>query len=179
MIYYTSSILSSKLAINLPRWKRWVRDFLPPDPLGGKQSGYARQLSLKEAFIVFFGGYLISELHFSVPEAGNILFDLSPWLKKKGYYNLHPHNGTAFDFSSDNPKVFFIEIFTLPNIGFNYVIREMASAAEQDDTGLTIDHYTKTLVGTDIDPRSDGKTFCFRSVVISELYSDFIKRVLA
>jgi hypothetical protein len=47
--YYTNREISQKLEINLARWKRWSRSFLPPDPLGGMQSGYARQYAFKES----------------------------------------------------------------------------------------------------------------------------------
>ena len=55
--YYTNRELSSLLNINLAKWKRWSREFLPPDPLGGKQSGYARQYHADQAFTLFLGGH--------------------------------------------------------------------------------------------------------------------------
>ena len=76
--------LAENLGINLARWKRWSREFLPPDPLAGKQAGYARQYYVNDAFTVFLGGCLVSELGFSVPDARKILGDLDPWLDKKG-----------------------------------------------------------------------------------------------
>ena len=77
--------LAEKLQINLARWKRWSREFLPPDPLAGKQAGYARQYYLNDAFTVFLGGYLVAELGFSVPAAREVLSDLEPWLAAKGF----------------------------------------------------------------------------------------------
>ena len=44
--FYLNRELSDRLGIRLSRWKRWSREFLPPDPLGGLQSGFARQYSL-------------------------------------------------------------------------------------------------------------------------------------
>ena len=88
MIYFQSKYLAEKLNINLAKWKRWSRTFLPPDPLGGLRSGYARQFSLKEAFCVHLGGYLVSTLKFTVPEAQQILHDLEGWLTEEGYYSL-------------------------------------------------------------------------------------------
>lgn len=78
--YFNSRQLSEKLGINLARWKRWSREFLAPDPLGGKQSGYARQFSLNEAFLVFTGGYLVGNLGLSIPEAKTILSCFSEWV---------------------------------------------------------------------------------------------------
>ena len=81
--YYSSRELSRKLRIPLNRWKRWAREFLPPDPLGGLQSGYARQFSSREAFTVYLGGFLVAGLGFSIPEARQIIKDLNGWMKKK------------------------------------------------------------------------------------------------
>ena len=50
--FYTNKELSRTFSINLAKWKRWSREFLPPDPLGGLQSGYARQYNLDEAFML-------------------------------------------------------------------------------------------------------------------------------
>lgn len=77
--------LAETLNINLARWKRWSREFLPPDPLAGKQAGYARQYYLNDAFSVFLGGYLVGELGFSIPAARAVLSDIEPWLVAKGF----------------------------------------------------------------------------------------------
>lgn len=90
--YYTSREISEKLEVNLARWKRWSRAFLPPDPLGGMQSGYARQYAFKDLFKVFLGGHLLSHLKLSLPESIQVLADLSPWLKKNGFFD---PNGSA------------------------------------------------------------------------------------
>ena len=88
--FYTNRELSQIFSINLAKWKRWSREFLPPDPLGGLQSGYARQYNLDEAFTVFLGGHLVVDLKFTIPESRQILFDLKQWLLDHGFY---------FDFS--------------------------------------------------------------------------------
>jgi len=90
--FYTNKELSQIFSINLAKWKRWSREFLPPDPLGGLQSGYARQYNLDEAFTVFFGGHLVGNLKFSIPEARTILHDLHQWLVDHEFY---------FDFSGN------------------------------------------------------------------------------
>ena len=79
--YFSNRELATRLGINLARWKRWSREFLAPDPLGGFQSGYARQFHPDDAFRVFLGGHLVSRLHASIPEAKRILDDLEEWLK--------------------------------------------------------------------------------------------------
>lgn len=81
--YYSSRELSRMLQIPLNRWKRWSREFLSPDPLGGLQSGYARQFSTREAFTVYLGGFLVAGLGFSIPLARQVIRDLNGWMKKK------------------------------------------------------------------------------------------------
>jgi hypothetical protein len=98
--YYLARDLAGRLEINLAKWKRWSREFLPPDPLGGLQSGFARQYSLKEALLVALGGFLVGELKFAVPEARAILKDLGPWLRTAGYLRLRI-NGVS---SQKDPK---------------------------------------------------------------------------
>jgi hypothetical protein len=88
MRYYTNREISALLGINLARWKRWSRSFLPPDPLGGMQSGYARQYTVKDLFKVFLGGHLLGHLRLSVAESRQVLDDLTPWLKKAGFLRL-------------------------------------------------------------------------------------------
>ena len=80
--FFMNRELAERLGLPLSRWKRWSREFLPPDPLGGLQSGYARQYSLRDAFAVYLGGYLVAGMGFSIPEARRILQDLNGWLKK-------------------------------------------------------------------------------------------------
>ena len=84
--FYTNKELSKKFNVNLARWKRWSREFLPPDPLGGLQSGYARQYNPDEAFTVVLGGHLVGDLKFSIPETKQILADLQQWLVDHDFY---------------------------------------------------------------------------------------------
>ena len=94
--YYTNRELAEKLEVNLARWKRWSRSFLPPDPLGGMQSGYARQYLFKDLFKVFLGGYLLGHLKLSVNESRKVLDDISPWLGNNGFFD--------WDFSDKEKK---------------------------------------------------------------------------
>jgi hypothetical protein len=84
--FFTNRELSDRLGIKLAKWKRWSREFLPPDPLGGMQSGYARQYNPDQAFTVFLGGHLVADLKFSIPEANQIFQDLNKWLSEKGFF---------------------------------------------------------------------------------------------
>jgi hypothetical protein len=84
--FYTNRELSQIFNVNLAKWKRWSREFLPPDPLGGLQSGYARQYNLDDAFTVYLGGRLVGELKFTIPESRQILADLHQWLLDHDFY---------------------------------------------------------------------------------------------
>jgi hypothetical protein len=81
-----SSWLSEELGISHTKIRRWAKEFLPPDPKATLRSGYAREFSLNDAFTIFLGGFLVSELNFSVFEAQKIILTLRPWLFSKGLY---------------------------------------------------------------------------------------------
>ncbi|KPJ77088.1 MAG: hypothetical protein AMJ54_09420 [Deltaproteobacteria bacterium SG8_13] len=95
--YFLGRDLADRLHVPLARWKRWAREFLPPDPLGGLQSGYARHYSIDEAFTVYLAGHLVSRSRFSIPESRQILSDLDHWLAGEGY-----RAGTATDSPGEN-----------------------------------------------------------------------------
>lgn len=78
--FYDARKLSKKLNIPLARFKRWGREFLPPDNLGGFQTGYARQYNLNEAFKVYFGGFLVHNAKLAIPQAKYVTEVLSPRL---------------------------------------------------------------------------------------------------
>lgn len=92
--FYNNRELAIKFKINPAKWKRWSREFLAPDPLGGMQSGYARQYHPDQVFTVYFGGYLVAHLKFTIPEAKKILADLEKWLHENGFcFNGNPAMG--------------------------------------------------------------------------------------
>lgn len=85
----TNRQAAEKFGINFAKWKRWSREFLPPDPSAGMQRGVTRQYSPEEAFTVYLGGYLVSDLRISVSEAKAVLKDLLPdWLEKHDIFPL-------------------------------------------------------------------------------------------
>jgi len=106
--FYKNQELSQKLNIKLSRWKRWSREFLPPDPLGGLQSGYARQYNSDQAFTVFLGGYLVAELKFAIPEARRILHDWHDWLVAHKFYS--DYSGSAPSTTENSVNVQYYQI---------------------------------------------------------------------
>jgi hypothetical protein len=203
MIYYNSRYLSTKLDINLARWKRWVREFLPPDPLGGMQSGVTRQFNTKDAFKVYLGGYLVGNLKFAIPDAVTILSDLSSWLKAQGYFQIHTRpslNGT------DQMVPYHLIIY--PNFGpnsganlgpnpgpnaepksgpppdfktvrrFSYELRSVVSD-ETNESGARLLHESRFLIDGDKPDAEFGQfdPMCGFMVALTRLYTDFLEKL--
>ncbi len=145
MIYFNSKYLSKCLGINLAKWKRWAREFLDPDPLGGFQSGYARQFSNKDAFRVFLGGFLVSEMKFSIPQARQILSDLHHWLTQHHLYALPIQNSTS-PAQSHN-----IYIYPLKGGKFGYAVRTMTESALIIKENRHEEHFQLQLIGLSTD----------------------------
>lgn len=174
MIYYKSKYLSLKLRINIAKWKRWSRDFLPPDPLGGLQSGVARQFNLRDVFKIYFGGYLVSELKFTIPEAVRILAELSPWFKKNGFYELQSKVGVAPD---QNISKALIYIYEDAAQQFTYSIRSILSETQPGPDGLNQETFNLTLIGTGVDPLATGQSDSATVIAIDTLYNDLLRRI--
>ena len=78
--------ISSSFGVKLSTWKRWSREFLPPDPTARMRSGQTRFFSPNQTFEVYLGAHLVSSLKFSIPEAREIIGLLKQWLRKNGVY---------------------------------------------------------------------------------------------
>ncbi len=154
--YYTNKTLSSSLGTNLAKWKRWSREFLPPDPLGGMQSGYARQYTPDEAFTVYLGGHLVADLHFTIPAVRQILTDLAEWLAENGFAY---ETGAIAETPGQPalPDVTDHMIYVTPvrsndtpdggqSGGFHYLIREILSTepAVRDGMKIQVEHLVET-----------------------------------
>ncbi|BBO66830.1 hypothetical protein DSCA_07600 [Desulfosarcina alkanivorans] len=161
--YYTNRELSEKLEINLARWKRWSRSFLPPDPLGGMQSGYARQYTFKDLLKVFLGGHLISHLRLSVQDSRKVLADLAPWLKKAGFFDMNGSLGAESQ-KTEPPQPYRIYFCPLPRAetrngsNFGYLIRRSVSVdSDESAPGHRVtERVAETLIHSGA---PDGRTF--------------------
>lgn len=78
--------ISERLKIINTTWRRWSREFLPPDPSAGMRAGKSRLYTAEEAFAVYLGGTLVGGYKLSVHDARSVLQHLLPWLKRKGYF---------------------------------------------------------------------------------------------
>jgi hypothetical protein len=174
MIYRDSRYLSSKLDIRLSKWKRWAREFLPPDPLGGLQSGVARQFNTKDAFKVYLGGHLVGQLKFSIPDAARILTDLCPWLEGNGFFSIQPQldDDLRRSFPQHHIYIYVLQNNGLQNKKFVYCIRTIQS--------LKVDDLSKQetssieLISTDFDPIDSGDVSSAQLLAITTIYLAFL-----
>ena len=175
--FYVNRELSQRLQIRLSRWKRWSREFLPPDPLGGLRSGYARQYTLDQAFMVFLGGHLVAGMHFSVPEAQRIIADLWPWLDQEGLparRHAGLRKGVAEGGATPETMVFIYRRSTGPstNLDFAYVARTRLADEAFTENGVQIRRvtYSETVLPSG-SGRADGDGGrCFDELDSSVLY---------
>ena len=171
MIYFNSRYLSQCMNINLAKWKRWVREFLAPDPLSGMQSGYARNLNLKDAFFVYLAGFLVSELRLSIDQAKQLMTDIEPLLKQQGFQTLH----TA---QRPDPHIaVWIAIYPIRTSGLGFVpIVDSDQSCHADAKGLQaqpclrIEHPIRNLLST-------GKFVSARLIAITDIYNQFVDRI--
>ncbi len=171
MIYFDSKYLSQRLQINPAKWKRWTREFLPPDPLGGYQSGFARQFSYGDAFRVFLGGHLVGMLKFSIPEARQILSDLESWIKKQGFFAIPAGN------SNRDSKVDHIYIYNLENGKFAYAVRTVM-VHQWDGASMHTECYALTTINTARDILADTQIPHARVILVRVLHRLFLEAIV-
>ncbi len=136
--FFTSRELSHNLQIPLAKWKRWSREFLPPDPLGGLQSGVARRYSVDQALTVYIGGHLVAEQKASIPEASQIMAELHACFKDIGVFantRIHPRYRLGEYGAISSFCIFICRDLNVP-IGtspFNFTVRGLVSREVFDD----------------------------------------------
>jgi hypothetical protein len=183
--YYTSREISKKLNINLARWKRWSRAFLPPDPLGGVQSGYARQYIFKDLFKVFLCGHIVSHLKMSVPDSLKVMLDLSPWLKKNGYFHMIQINDSSAKNTNQSHchRIYFCPLkVTSGKRGseFGYLIRKTITFQYEGSSACRPIRETgeETMINSEA---ADGFAFlqdsAVRMINLTPLYRELIERL--
>jgi hypothetical protein len=180
--FYNSKELSQKFKVKLAKWKRWSREFLPPDPLGGLQSGYARQFNSDEVFTVFLGGHLVSDLKYSIPDARQILQDLHQWLVDHDFY--FDFSGTA---NAPQKPIFPIKsyrIFILSNQKaattedrFSYLLRGIIVEASVDLNGEQVrqTRFTESSIKMEKDQADLNQRPSYRALNVSVLRKEFLR----
>ncbi len=173
MIYFKSKYLAESLDINLAKWKRWAREFLDPDPLGGYQSGFARQFSFKDAFRVFLGGHLVGALNFTIPQARQILFDLHPWLSENQVYAWPVPN--AVPSQNFRRHIYIYEIDD--ENGYGYAVRKGAPQITRREDGLHEEVFAMELIGLSVERYSAGRFTHARVIDVDALHHLFRNRI--
>lgn len=178
--YFLGRELSDRLGVPLARWKRWAREFLPPDPLGGLQSGYARHYSIDQAFTVYLAGHLVSRSKFSIPEARKILSDLEPWFAAEGYRTgtAEDNSGGKGDLSAVREHLILIDCppfdsGQLP--GFAYTIRAITDRRQYTQQGRQIEeeHFLTVRLGSQQSHAGQQEALEQRMVCITRILGVF------
>ncbi|MBW2613344.1 MAG: hypothetical protein JRD49_03240 [Deltaproteobacteria bacterium] len=187
--FYVNRELSDLLDIRLSKWKRWSREFLPPDPLGGMQSGYARQYTPDQAFTVYMGGHLVSALNFSIAEVKQILEDLTPWLRKQnilGQTNGSLHQGKRNRGGVDS-RVYIFRRLSKDNTGvaFAYIERTRLyeEAYEQHGAHVRREVYRERSIsaavsGETVAAADNLEKIDSRIFYVTHLYDRFAKKLV-
>ncbi len=178
--FYSNRELSQKLEINLARFKRWSREFLPPDPLGGMQSGYARQYSIDNAFTVYLGGHLVGELKYTVAEAKKILEDLKKWLKENDFYINTKNGGKTGNHAKDLVKEYIVFVFRENDLknssgSFSYRIRGIISniPANYNEYRVREERYIEEYVSIDKRNKTSNKIESEKMLKITKIHRYF------
>ena len=178
--FFKNRELSDRLGIKLSKWKRWSREFLPPDPLGGMQSGYARQYHPDQAFTVFLGGHLVADLKFSIPEANQIIQDLNKWLSEKGFF-FDPGGHSVFAKGLDamiKKYIIFIrrEKGSEKRFQFIYTARGVISNEPVQYKGFEIMKklYVETSVNQGFEKPSETDMNVVKTLYITGILTDFV-----
>jgi len=179
--FYTNKKISQLFSINLAKWKRWSREFLPPDPLGGLQSGYARQYNLDEAFTVYLGGHLVGALRFTIPEAKQSLHDWHQWLVDHGFY--FDFSGTA---NPQNQSIQPVQCYRIaiisPNIpagnlpGLRYRSKAIIASDSVDVNGVSMlqERFVESWVSAPDNEAAPSHVESYRVLNISVLRRTFL-----
>ncbi len=182
--YYTNREISNNLQIPLAKWKRWSREFLPPDPLGGLQSGYARQYNFNDAFTVFLGGHLVASLKYTIPEADAVLKGLRRWLIDKGFFLDLDEKAAPLQVIDTLVRDYRIYIqceteVSLASSTFVYTIRGMLADQPVQYEGYPVraEMYIDTVIRSESGPATPDVTVSRKVLDISRLHRFFRQKL--
>jgi hypothetical protein len=179
MQYYANRNLSEKLQINLAKWKRWSREFLHPDPLGGFQSGYARQYTIDDAFWVFLGGHLVKNLHLSIPESKVVLQDLRQWLNDNGFMSCSAQMKTDSRSRSLIDEYVIAIMHNAEKMALYYHVRGMISKESLEFNGMQVvqERYTEQYILQDTKNSEADGAWNVKHLLITRVLKDFVKKM--
>ena len=174
---FSNKELSGSFGINPARWKRWSREFLPPDPLAGLQSGYARQYYVNDAFTVYLGGHLVASLRMAIPEARRVISDLEAWFRQNGY-RFDPdgrRSGDALTVSSGIRHT--ITAYPTGDGGFVYRFKGLIHANWDTEDGCRVRR--EVFTETWLSPNGSGapELESPRTIALTEILEKFLSAV--
>lgn len=183
--FFTNREMSQKLGIKLSRWKRWSREFLPPDPIGGRQSGLARQYTADEAFTVYLGGHLVAELNLAIPEARRILSDLQPCFEKFDWFNDFKTAGSVSPAAFNRNSAVYVQIWRQSSdsnsaIRFGYRLsRRLEVWRESLEDRQMIEEHLEELPLDDLAPMTTiDELQSWRTLNMGVLHQIFLEKLL-
>ena len=89
---FTNRELSERLGIPIGKMRRNTKEFLGADPIATKRSGYKREISINDGFLVLLGTELVSVHGLSFDNARRALDIIKPWLIENGLIPDRPKN---------------------------------------------------------------------------------------
>jgi hypothetical protein len=85
MLIITNRLLEEATSFTHAQIKRWSVAFLNVDEESGQHSGISRTYSFEQAVMIYFGGYLVRDLKFTLIEARQVLDDVGRWMTEQGW----------------------------------------------------------------------------------------------
>jgi hypothetical protein len=117
------------------------------------QSGYARQYLFKDLFKVILGGHLLSVLKLSVADSKQVLDDLSPWMKKNGFFDWKgsPADWTNSAGAPRGCRIYFSPVRSNGSkklTGFRYLVRRIMGVQSAGNNRI-VETYVETPIHAD------------------------------
>ena len=155
--------------LKLSKVRRWVREFLPPDEIAKRRSGYTRTISEADAWEVFFGGHILVESNgYSIAESKKIIADLRDWIKSVGLYP---------GFSKNQRDNFSISIEISKEWGqdysFSYICKEILEYIKNEETDIITERYRNSIIGETV----SGRFYGSKQLNISDYFAEFMDKI--
>ena len=81
----TNKKLSESLDLPIARVRRWTKEFLPPDLVATRRSGYSRKFSLNEGFFIYWGGTMVQQYNITYDIVRKMINVIRPWALCNGH----------------------------------------------------------------------------------------------
>jgi hypothetical protein len=176
----TSKEYAEKTGVTLTTVKRWGREFLPPITEIDRAGKQVKVWTDDEAFKIYLGGHMVSELGFSVSETRIAINELWSWLKEHGLTpNLDGFYPSKEDFIIQEYEL-FAKPTNLRDGSYNYTLNGVAVAGEQSERNgvpvLKYEYVRKPIIskGASYTGYSDAN---IRIIRITRILFDFFRQL--